>query len=336
MARSNPYGTEAGLPTAEDYDPDAIGGAELSAGEPEQTWDEFGLELVPVLHDGEDTGRRLVRRNGNFIADVTERYKILPNERAVAAANEVAQELGAEPFHEFDGDWFIELDDHVFQDPEGRRVHAVYAWESGTVAGDDMEYGFAIHNSIDGSMGFRVGLFSFRHACANMVMMGAGNAQEQGALGVEDERSILNSSMRKHTSGMDVDTDALKARIESTLFLVEDIHDGYRDLVDRALTPEEVAGLLDRLPQKNLPAWFSDLAEDLREAQENESLEGEGWTRDRKKSLIEGHIPTEETAWETYNDITESLWHDDSSSDQTKQRKMRQLHRAVNVADDIK
>lgn len=159
--RNDDYARE-GLPRADDYAPEKIGTASLSADEPEVKYEKYGLETVPLLHDGEDTGRRLVRRNGKFVADVSSEYKLLPNERVAEQANEVARELGADPFHEFSGDWFVPLDDHVFQDPDRHRVHAVYAWDHDEVGGDSLEYGYGVHNSIDGSQSFSVGLFTFR------------------------------------------------------------------------------------------------------------------------------------------------------------------------------
>lgn len=326
----NPRANE-GLPTADDYDPSAIGSANIEAGESTQVWEEYGLEMVPVMCDGEDTGRRLIRRNGDFIADVTDRYQLLPNERAVEAANEVARDLGATPFHEFDGDWFVQLDDHVFQDTERRRVHALYAWDTGTIGGDEMEYGFAVHNSIDTSLGFRVALFSFRHACQNMVNIGIGNSRESFALGVESERDILSSDMAKHTSGLEVDVDALKSRIQTTLSLVDGVDETYRQWHQESMTPEMAHELVSRrerayLSGDDVPEWVDAIADDYEEARENESINGaNGLTEDRKRAIINDHLP-HQSKWEVYNSLTRQVWHNDGTSDTTKRRKEKQVH----------
>jgi len=320
----------AGLPTAEDYDPEAIGQASLEAGDPEQTWTEYGLEMVPVLMDGKDTGRRIVRRNGEFVTDASAGYKLLPNERAVEAANQVAQDLGAEPFHEFDGDWFINLDDHVYQDSNRHRVHALYAWQQGEIGDDSMEYGFAVHNSIDGSLGFNVALFSFRHACQNMVHIGTNSFMEDRSLGVESQRSILSADQHKHTSGLDVDVDGLKQRVEQTLLLVDDIDATYESWRDEIIEPEQVDTLLRRMPYKDLPSWAKEIADALEVAAEHEDLEEgtEGLTPQRRADIIRAESPSATTKWDAYNDLTQAVWHDERTSDTSKRRKFRDVHKA--------
>lgn len=331
---------EEGLPTSDDYDPDALGTVTVEAGEPEQQWPQFGLEMVPVVADSpkydepSDTGRRMVMRNGKFISDVSKDYKLLPNERCVGVANEVARDIGAEPFHEFDGDWFMELDDHVFQDSDRRRVHAVYALSTDEVGGDEMEYGFAVHNSIDGSLGFSVGLFTFRHACANMVFIGTNSSAEQRALNVESEREVINRTSRAHTKGLDVDKEALKATIKGTVTLVSDVHSTYQQWVQDRVTPEEVLGLIDasQIASKDLPEWVQDIEDALDEAQEDQP-DDVPLPAARRAHIAEVEMPGTESVWQTYNDVTNSIWHRGNSSDTTRRRKMKTLHRVFDPAE---
>lgn len=334
MSNTNPSASTAheGLPTAEDYAPEEIGQAELEAGDAVQTWPEFGLEMVPVVMDDVDTGRRLIRRNGDYVADVTDSYKLLPNERAVEATNQVASDLGAIPFHEWEREddrndgWFIKLDDHVYQDQQRRRVHALYAWDSGTVGQDDMEYGFAVHNSIDGSLGFNVALFSFRHACQNMTHIGTNSFAQSRSLGVESERAVLSAEQHKHTSGLEVDVDALAQRVEDTLMLVDDVNETYNQWREDVIQPTHVDSLIRRFPYKDLPGWAKDIADALDAAAENEDLDGtDELTAERRAKIIRGETP-DETIWDTYNDMTQAIWHDDRTSDNSKRRKFNQVH----------
>lgn len=310
---------------------------DVSAGDPVQEWSEYGLALLPIHMNDEDTGRRHVVRNGSHLDSVTDRYKLLPNEEAVSAANEVAQRVGAEPFHEFDGDWFAQLDDHVYQDSERRRVHAAYAWQTGEIGGDDMEYGFIVHNSIDGSLGFRVGLFSFRHACMNMMLMGISQMPEN----VESEREVLNETARKHTQGLDLDN--LEAIIEGTLVLVDDVHDAYQSFADTAISEAQVDALLrkaekSRLSGDDLPDWMGGIEEALDDARDNESLDGEheGLDPERRQAIVADSTPDDLPVWDVYNSVSENLWHDDGTNDMTKQRKMRHLHRVFPVSENLK
>lgn len=305
---------------APDYDPTAIGTADLDAGVSTQVWEQYGLELVPVKLNGQDTGRRLILRNGEFIADVTNRYQLLPNERAVHAADAVANELGAVPFSDFGGDWFIPLEDHVVMDEEGRRVHALYAWDDPVTLenGDDIQMGFAVHNSIDASLGFHVGLFTFRNACANMVWMGV---HDDGM--AFDDRDVVVNGMRKHTSGLEVDNDALRARVKNVLLLADEVSETYDAWREQFVTEEHIDALITRFPYDDLPPWLQGVADALDKARENDSLTEDFTSED----LIRSEMPATESVWTTYNDLTASVWHDPDTSDRTKAKKMKDIHR---------
>ena len=323
--------SEAGLPDAQDYNPDANLAAQGRLGDPEYEAPEYGLHTRPVLINDEDTGRRALLRNGEFIAYVSSQYQPLPNEEAVSAANAVADDLGLVPFHEWerpdeDG-WFIELDDHVYQDPERRRVHALYAFESGTIGGDEMEYGVAVHNSIDTSLSFKVALFTYRHACANMVNIGVGNARDRLAQNVEDERGVEHATERVHTSGFDVSRDALQARIKSTIFFVDNVQDAYQEWVQQEVDWTMVDSLLRNHPDSDLPEWMGQVSDDFEDVLQNDDLQGSGnpLTPEKKADIVQARRPKSETVWSAYNSITENIWHSDNK-DTTKQTKFRRLH----------
>jgi hypothetical protein len=349
----------AGLPEADDYNPAALDTVEFRSGEVTQDFSQFGIQLVPIEYtsatvDGwQDTGRRIVSRNGRNLTVVSDRYKLLPNERAVEAANEAAQRLGAKPFHEWerpegeadstfsDNGWYIELDDHVFQDPDRRRVHALYAWDSSLFEGERLDYGFAVHNSIDGSQAFKVGLFSYRHACQNMVLMGLSSMP----LRVEGERQILTESSHRHTTSLGVSVDSLADRIEETVTFVDQIDDAYRTWQEEVLDTEQVIRLMQNtsLPTSDLPDWIEEAedflgtkVEEHNEETADEEDEADDWTDlpdDMVASVVEAHHPNSESTWETYNSITESIWHS-TTKDTTKQRKFNALHGAVTPAID--
>ena len=339
---TNPYGlTEGSIESHTEYKPEALGNTEITAGEPEQTWEDYCIELVPVLVDGEDIGKRAIVRNGEFITWASDQYRLLPNEEAVAVANDVAEELGAVPFSDFGGDWYIKLDEHVFQDEDGRRAHALYAWDDpvdlyGT--GDEIQLGFAVHNSIDKSMGFRVGLFTFRHACANMVFMGM--SREGMSF---DQRDVIEFSSRKHTLGLK--TDHVKAYIEDTIQFGPTVIEAYQSWMNEPLSAETTLDLLQRAQRsylsrrEDLPPWMSTALAALQEAEEkaaeNEQLsqQFEGGLPDRVRAgIVEAKIPEAETMWSTYNDLTANIWHNQNTGDQTKMQKMRHVHRSFPIS----
>ena len=321
------------------FDPDNAFGAEpielggnlfnpeLSAGPAEQTWEDFNLELAPVHLDGEDTGRRLILRDGKFIADVTDRYKLLPNERMVAVADHVAEELGAVPWDDFGGDWFIRMDEHVIQDEEGRRAHALYAWDEPVTLpdGDTIQLGFAIHNSIDASLGFNVGLFTFRHACANMVWIGVNGE------GMDfDDREVISHYSHKHTKELKVSADDLRELIEYTVALAPDIPDAYRQWQEDVITPEQTLEFIDRFPYRDLPEWMQNVADTIERAEENESIDEEDIDRE---GIAQTLMPDGVSAFDTYNDFTETIWHAEATNDRSKHVKMKALHKVMPPAD---
>jgi len=307
--------------------------ADLDAGEPEQVWPDFGLELVPIKLNGSDTGRRLILRNGQFISDVSDQYKLLPNERMVQVAEQVAYEVGAVPFSEFGGDWYTKLEDHVIMDDEGRRAHAMYAFEDPVVLpdGDSIQIGFAVHNSIDGSLGFNVGLFTFRHACANMVWMGV-NGEGMGF----DDRNVLAHYSHKHTAELKVNADELKEVIEATLELGGDVIDAYTRWQDEYLTGEQIIDLIRRFPAKDLPGWMRRVDEAIETNNDPDADPLIPELADLPAADVAEKLqPRPATAWRTYNDFTGAIWHTDSSQDTTKQQKMKELHKVLKPAEAI-
>ena len=338
---SNPYGMREGsIEQHTDYKPEMLGATDFVAGEPEQTWDDYCIELVPVEANGRDTGKRAIMRNGEFLSMVSEQYRLLPNEHAVSVADGIADELGAVPFSDFGGDWYIKLDEHVFQDPEGRRAHALYAWDDPvdlTGNGEEIQLGFAVHNSIDASMGFRVGLFTFRHACANMVFMGI----DRSGMSF-DQRDVINFAEQRHTMGLDVDN--LRAFIEDTIQFGPMVIDAYQSWVDEDLTSVHAMRLLEQARdgylsrRYDLPTWLQDAYEQIEEAdqraRENETLNGvhqNGLPEEARANIVEAHMPKGEAVWDTYNDLTANIWHNDSTGDQTKIQKMGYTHRAFPI-----
>lgn len=329
----------------QEYQPEHLGETQFRAGDPEQVWERYAIELVPVeVNVGGDfrsTERLAIMRNGEFLEMVSDDYKLVPNEEVVHAGNEIADRLGAVPFDEFGGDWFVRLDDHVFMDSEARRSHALYAWDDPVDLGygDEVQIGFALHNSIDRSMGLQVGLFTFRHACANMVTM-AVNGEGMNF----DQRDVLKHSSRKHTHGLEMDN--LRAWIEEVVSFGPAVLDTYRDWQNERLSIHDAARLSalveqSRLSRRNdVPGWLKDATETVEEqrekAEENEQLGEiqfvEGLPHDVIEEIMAAHIPPGETRWDTYNDVTREVWHSGKTNDRSKMRKFKNLHRVLQPA----
>ena len=192
-----------------------------------------------------------------------------------------------------------------------------------------MNYGFIVHNSIDGSLGFSVGLFTFRHACSNMVWLGAG--QEQSGMSF-DGRNVISSYYHRHTEGLETDGDELKELIENTVDLIPEIHDTYEEWAQTSgVRVDKIRELRDRLPHSDLPEWVQDAIDVLNEKRksldEDEKLTG----KDEESEFL-NQMPSGESEWSFYNDVTENIWHSDTTNDRSKKQKNQQLHRVMSVS----
>ena len=343
---SNPYGLSEGETVEEQsvYQPQQLlaNGAEhgIELGQPEQIWEDYALEILPIKLNGSDTGRRFIMRNGEMLGDVSNQYRLIPNEEVVQAADKIAEDLGASKFHDFGGDWYIKLQNNVFMDKEGRRAHALYAWDDPVDIGGtgEVQLGFGVHNSIDGSMGLRVGLFTFRHACANMVFMGV-NPEGMSF----DQRDVLAHSTRKHTHGLKIDH--LRAWIENTVQYGSHVIDAYNDWQTREIERQDALKMLEmvqkgRFAARDTPEWVQNAVEYTEELEQKvkegqKDVHGDdygafenGLPRERVADVAEAYIPAGETHWDTYNHLTEAIWHNSKTNDQSKISKMRNLHKA--------
>jgi hypothetical protein len=273
----------------------------LSFGNPDLTWQHYGIQQSPILFNGAKTHYKAVIRNNEIVSIVSEAYKLLPNEEAVKLANEAAAMAGLVPFHEFSGEWFVRMDRHVILDRDGRRVHALYAIDkSFDVGGEKMHLGVGVHNSIDGSTGFGCGIFTFRHACANMVWAGM-RGYEQAF----DERKTIEYIYKRHTKGLETFMGGLKTAILTVMDKANIILETYQQLAETEVTREFLNKLRrSRLPNKVLPNYIVKPEE----------------------STVN---PADLTQWQVYNDITAAIWHNAKSGLKTKDFQFKTLHAII-------
>lgn len=257
----------------------------LSFGNPDLTWQQYGIEQSPILFNGAKTAYKAVIRNGEIVSIVSSQYRLLPNEEAVKLAGQAASLAGLVPFHEFSGDWFARMGSNVIQDRGGGRVHALYAInKSFDVNGEKMHLGVGVHNSIDGSTGFGCGIFTFRHACANMVWAGM-KGYEQAF----DERKTIEYIYKRHTKGLETFMGGLKNAIVTVMDKANIILEAYQQLAETAVTKEFLEKLRkSRLPNKVLPDYIA--------------------------KPEEAAVNTADlTQWQVYNDVTAAIWHNAKS-----------------------
>ncbi len=270
----------------------------ISFGEVDETWGMYGLDQAQIRFNDSDTGYKAIIHEGEVVSIVRRGYQLLPNEEAVSIADQAADLAGLVPFDEFTGSWFVRMKDHVIYDRSAHRVHALYALNKDyEVNGDKMHIGVGVHNSIDGSLGFGCGIFTFRTACANMVLAGLPRYSQSF-----DQRRTLEHIYKRHTAGLKPILDDMGSAILGVMEKANDVLHSYRKMADEKVTSGLINRILSsRLTKKSLPDYL--LEEDLA-------------TPDLSK-------------WQLYNDITELIWHNEKSGLKTKTFQFKTLHSLI-------
>lgn len=146
---------------------------ELMAAYPADNLLEYRVHLNGVAQQA----KHLVTMNNGkmeILAQHSMKYKVVPFSQSLKASDDIATEIGAVPFNEFRGPWFVKAEKHTMFDKKGAQMHALYAFDKPVEIrkGDSIQLGFSIHNSYDKSTSLGGGFFTFRHACENMFFMG--------------------------------------------------------------------------------------------------------------------------------------------------------------------
>lgn len=273
---------------------------DFSLGPADNKWQNYQIRQYPIDLNGNDTGYKAILREGSLVSIVRQGYMLLPNEEALKLADEAAALAGLVPFDKFTGDWYQRMEKHTILDKEGRRMHALYAINKPyTVNGEKMHLGVGIHNSIDGSTAFGAGIFTFRNACANMVLAGTKNYEQ-----AFDQRRTLEYVYHRHTAKLAPVSENLKNIILLVMDRAQEIIASYRQMAARDVTAEFAEKLKkSRLSKKVLPEYLT-----------------------AEEPTVQVDKLTE---WQLYNDITEKIWHNADSGLRTKEFQFTTLHKLM-------
>ena len=272
----------------------------ISLGTLDETWQQYNLFQAPLIFNDSQTDYKAIVRQDKIVSIVKEGYELLPNEEAVKIADSAAEMAGLVPFDEFRGEWYTRMGDHKIYDKNETRVHALYASNSSyEVNGDKMHLGVGVHNSIDGTMGFGCGVFTFRHACANMVFAGM-RGYEQSF----DQRKTLDYIYKRHTVSLSEFKPTLKNVILGVMEKAIGILESYRIMTTEKATDELIEKIKkSRISNKVLPDYLT-----------------------AKAPTVE---VTDLTQWKVYNDVTEAIWHNAKSAMKTKLFQFQTLHQIM-------
>ena len=188
------------------------------------TWLNYGLTQESIKYNGEPTGQKMIVRDGEYLAMVSDRYYLFPHQEALKAADAAAKMVGLEQFvMDTPG---VTNRGHVSYDDKEKRMKAFYGIDGmQKIDGDNVKVGIQIYNSIDGSRGFGAGLFTYRSICGNGVIYG---------------KKDLISIMHKHTLGLDAIVKGLQSTMLKIMEKAHGIVDEYRRMTQEHITVEMV------------------------------------------------------------------------------------------------
>jgi hypothetical protein len=268
-----------------------------------------------LVVNGQDFGSAQVWRGDEFIADVRAGYELLPNEYVLTWTDEVAKEVGAVPWHEYEGEWFNKAEKHVIyggRDGKDTQMHALYTWNKQFEVrkNDKISLGFSIHNSIDRSMGLGGGFFTYRHACTNMFFMGfKGRGMDF------DERVTQAYFYKRHTS--EIAKGYLKDLMRLLIAEGEQAIALIRALDERKLTQQKAERLWDIVGKNVLQDEAKPFSDYIK------VVEGKNDKPDR----YELTKPVSE--YDVWNDLTDHVTHDPDMVTQTKLLKFGKIDRLL-------
>ena len=166
---------------------------DLEFGERDSKWAQYDIYTAPIVFTDTigkhtPTPYKAIFKSNKLVSIMSKRYQLLPNEKALEMANEIAAKIGFkqhEVYYSKDGNYMnatylnksdksfsVDMNDNAVENNEDKgredlrdarvgetkQVEEAYTinrnWEHSV---DEVYFGFSIHNSIDGTSGFGAG-----------------------------------------------------------------------------------------------------------------------------------------------------------------------------------
>jgi len=276
-------------------------------------WERYGLLEAPLLshnqisNTDEPTGRKLIVRETNgekqlAVPPVSEAYYLLPNEEVRARFDQWAKAGGFELYDDSRYTFTSRTGNAAFLCylPKGEEIGSYFVTPR-----DRVQLGFCARNSIDGSTGFGVDVFTYRGLCTNgsIVLNQEGRRAFSFRAASEAARARLYAH---HTANLEEVFGNLHEHLAKLAHAGESVISFYRRLTEIELNQEIAEALTGSgLPQRVLP-W---------EVKEDKVT----------------NVPRM-NLWQTYNTITggddnaSGIWHNTKAAMPTKVAQFNALH----------
>jgi hypothetical protein len=258
---------------------------ELALGEIDKTWKKHDLTSAPILlknKKGEyEKSKYKIIMVGNEIASiVTNRYLLLANEEAIKLVSDAVKQTKLKLHQK-----------HI----DDKRVYMYWLHPKTYQIGKDkskVQLGLCMKNSINGTLGFSLSLWSFRQVCGNGAVVAS---------------SELASISKRHTGKEIIPAvgyvkDSIDTLFDSGRSLIEEYQ-----AMEKTKLNESIAYQLavkQRIPRHWLPDYIK---------------------------VSKGKVEIEESpdCWKVFNDISQTIWHNKKTNHGTVCQYTELLHRAI-------
>ena len=236
-----------------------------------EAFGDLGYEVREIINpSGEPVGKKAILKDGDVVAIVGMNHKLIPNEVLRGYVERVAAGFGAERWRTYQ--------------TSTQYVDTFYIPRAGNGEGvwGELNIGFTVANSIDGSIAMKVMGFTYRELCRNGVI-----------IGLKDVTQYL----RLHTQGflqefLDGGVDMVRETVKMVLEATADVVNAMDEWPKIRLHSPVGVELLERIRESHLP-----LAVRPAYALPEEHPKAE--------------VPPESaTVWDLYNDITAKISHE--------------------------
>ena len=185
-------------------------------------WNQYNLKAETLIRNNTPMNYQVIVKDDKPVAVFTKAYKVLPNEEALAVANEVTSGMGLIPASQMSSEWKYNATDNfpdVFYGKKNgvvTKMSAMYVSPETVDLGlgsdsDPMKIGVKVGNSIDGSQGFGACVFMFRKICGNMSQHLQSSKMMQ--LSTAELGKISNLQTQTLTSASFIHRESLKTHV---------------------------------------------------------------------------------------------------------------------------
>ncbi|MEM2365663.1 MAG: hypothetical protein QXL06_01840 [Nitrososphaerota archaeon] len=255
-------------------------------------WSDYGFQEIYLKFNGKPIPWKAIVRDNTLVNITSRQYRLLPNEVALAAADEAAAEIGA-----------VKIADYL--DPTGR-LYVLYDIKSDVeiIKNVKSKLGIYVYNSVDGSLAFGASILNILEKNSKRFYSFMPPHFMTTFLSPEAAIAIVR---KMHRMSLDVEVEKISTKLKALVDRAIEAAEIFRLWSEIKIDEEISKVLLGRLPQVYLPHYIKAMSEGV-----------------TLTELL--------TVWDAYVDISENIWTSSSGKKASIDRKFelyRMLYNAL-------